>query len=253
MMRYIRLTRNVSNWWVHFFVKFGLLKKDPLLFELPNDIVLEVPLQLLHEFKEIYMEECYTAGSGLRIEANSNIVDIGANGGFFSLFAASRFRNARVLSFEPVPSNFELLTRNRNLNKNVRMECFQMAVCGRSGTVPLRLNSRNKHPTDGRICRDDASGLDTIRVPAITLPQILDDQGLERCHLLKVDCEGAEYEILYSCAPHYLKRIDHMAIEVHASGEADHHITALAAYLEDKGFKTRRRRKAKGMLYAWRQ
>jgi hypothetical protein len=44
-----------------------------------------------------------------------------------------------------------------------------------------------------------------------------------------------------------------MAIEVHASGEADHNITALAAYLEGRGFKTRRRRKAKGMLYAWQE
>ena len=234
MMRYIRLTRNVSNWWVHFFVKFGLLRKDPLLFELPNHIVLEVPMQLLHEFKEIYMEECYTAGLGFRAEADSNIVDIGANGGFFSLFAASKFRNARIFSSEPV-----------------RMECVQMAVCARSGTVLLRVNPGDKHPTDGRICPDEVGGYDTIWVPAITLPQILDDQELERCHLLKMDCEGSEYEILYSCAPHYLKRIDHMAIEVHVSAEVDHNIVALAAYLEDKGFKTRRRRKAKGMLYAW--
>jgi len=253
MMRYIRLARNVSNWWLHFFVKFGLSRKDPLLFELPNHIVLEVPVQLLHEFKEIYMEECYTAGLKLRLEADSNIVDIGANGGFFSLFAASRFRNPRVLSFEPVPANFELLQRNRDLNRHVRMECLQMAVCGRSGTVPLRFNPGVKHPTDGKICHDAAYGPATVVVPATTLAQILDDYGLERCHLLKMDCEGAEYEILYSCAADYLERIDRMAIEVHASEEADHNITSLAAFLEGRGFKTDRKRKAEGMLYAWQE
>jgi FkbM family methyltransferase len=253
MMRYLRLIRNVSNWWLHFLVKLGLLEKDPLLFKLPNNILLEVPLKLLHELKEIYMEECYTAGLGFSIEPGSNIVDIGANAGFFSLFAASKFRNANVFSFEPVPANFDLLARNRSLNRHVRMECFPLAVCGHNGTVSLKWDPDDKHPTNAQVVPDAARSPNTIDVPAVTLEHILDGYGIGHCHFLKMDCEGSEYEILYSCPPCHLKKIDQMAIEVHASGEVNHNIMALAAYLEDKGFKTRRRRKAKGMLYAWQE
>jgi len=44
-------------------------------------------------------------------------------------------------------------------------------------------------------------------VPCVTLPEIFDEFGLERRDLLKMDCEGAEHEILYNCPPAYMSRI----------------------------------------------
>jgi FkbM family methyltransferase len=251
MIRYVRLIRNVSNWWVHFFIKFGLLKKDLITFRLRNGVVLKVPKRLLHEFKEIVMEECYTSGLKFPVPHGSNVVDIGANVGFFSLFVASRFRDVQIFSFEPVSRNFLVLQENRDLNRHVRMECFPLAVYGRSGMVSLKWDTEDKHPTNAQIVPNAAPDLNTIEVPAVTLEQILDGYGIGRCHLLKVDCEGSEYEIIYNCSRSHLSKIDQMAIEVHAGSEANHNIMALAAYLEGEGFKTRLRRKAKGMLYAW--
>lgn len=138
MRRYFNLLRNLSNWWLYLAVKFGLSGVDPILFRIRKQVLVEVPRRLIQTFKEIFMDECYMVGLGLDVPHSSVVIDIGANAGFFTLFAASRFSDARILSFEPVPSNFRQLERNRSLNKNCRIACFEKAVAGHSGKVSLR-------------------------------------------------------------------------------------------------------------------
>ena len=64
----------------------------------------------------------------------------------------------------------------------------------------------------------------------MTIPEILDGNGPKRCDLLKMDCEGAEYDILYHCPSEVLTRIDRIALEVHG-GPGDQNIDALDAPL----------------------
>jgi len=251
MMRYIRLFRNVSNWWLHFAVKLGLTKADPLLFKARNNIVVEVPRRILHEFKEIFKEASYTRGLELTVQERPVIIDIGANAGFFTFFAASQLPGAKIFSYEPMASNFKQLKRNQSLNPTARVWCFQKAVYGHSGNVAL-----SSDPSDGLTTTASVFGhLDhlrkTVQVPCVTLKEIFDQHQLERCDLLKMDCEGAEYEILYNCPAAYLHRVDQMAIEVHGGIEDDHNITSLANYLESIYFNTRQR--AEHMLWAWRR
>lgn len=59
MFRYLNLIKNISNWPLHFKVKFGISDDDPLLFIARNNIKFEVPKRLHHEFKEIFMENAY--------------------------------------------------------------------------------------------------------------------------------------------------------------------------------------------------
>lgn len=53
MIRYFHLFRNISKWWLHFAVKLSLTDADPLLFKTRNNVLIQVPRRLLHEFKEI--------------------------------------------------------------------------------------------------------------------------------------------------------------------------------------------------------
>ncbi|NQT10892.1 MAG: FkbM family methyltransferase [Desulfobacteraceae bacterium] len=250
MIRYIRLFRNITNWWLHFGVKFGLTKDDPLIFKAPNNITIEVPRRLLPEFKEIFMEECYTSGLKLRIPERPTVIDIGANAGFFSAFAASQFPGAKVFSYEPIDVNFRQLLRNKAINEDADILCFPKAVCGDSGEVELSFDSNDSFTTSASVFEKSDIKNETVKVPCVSLPEIFDEHHIERCDLLKIDCEGSEYGILYKCPIKYLHRVVQMAMEVHKGTEPDQNIEFLENYLNSHDFKTRRY--SNHMLAAWR-
>ncbi len=248
-MRYLHLFRNISNWPLHFAVKFSLSNVDPLLFKTRNNLLVEVPRRLLHEFKEIFMEECYMRGLGSNVPDNPTIIDIGANAGFFSLFVASRFPGARIFSYEPIDSNFRQLQRNRGLNENCQIMSFPKAVAGHSGEISLSFDPSDSFTTTATIFGECTNIDKTIQVPCVTLSEIFEEHHLKRCDLLKMDCEGSEYSVLYNCPPDYLERIAQVAIEVHQGSGSEQNIEALGDYLSGSGFQIR---KHDHMLWGWR-
>jgi len=249
-MRYLRLFRNISNWPLYLAVKFSLTDADPLLFKTRNNILVEVPRRLLHEFKEIFMEECYMRFLRKDITGSPTIIDIGANAGFFSLFAASRFPKANILSFEPIEYNFRQLQRNCDLNKACLISCFPKAVFGHNGKISLSFSSTDTFTTSATVFGEFNEEDMTIQVPCVTLPQIFEENDLTNCDVLKMDCEGAEYSILYNCHPDYLRRIMQMVTEVHKGSSSRENIQTLAEYLKGHGFNLRIR---DHMLWAWRR
>ncbi|MDO9565366.1 MAG: FkbM family methyltransferase [Candidatus Desulfaltia sp.] len=232
-------------------IKFGVCNADPVLFRTRREILVEVPQRLLQTFKEIFMDECYMDGLELHVPDNSNIIDIGANAGFFTLFAASRFNCSKILAYEPIPSNFKQLARNRGLNADCSMECFQKAVAGHSGTVEIMFNPDDSFTTSATIFQKTHRHNKIIQVPSITLSDIFREHSIERCDLLKMDCEGAEYDIIYGCPLECLSRIDQIAMEVHGGIEPKQNIESLETYLNEQGFTTRRW--PVGMLWAWKK
>jgi FkbM family methyltransferase len=250
-LRYLNLVKNISNWQLYLAVKFGLTAGDPLGFVARRGIRLEVPRRLVQTFKEIFMDECYMAGMGQAVPEKPTILDIGANAGYFSLFALSRFPDARVVAFEPLPANFRLLERQRAMNSDRDFTCVQKAVSGERGTLTLAYDAKDSFSTSATLFAASSGQLDEITVETLTLRDIWTDFGIERCDLLKMDCEGAEYGILYVSSPDDLARISQIAMEVHRGPKEDENIDALETFLRKMGFKTRRR--PVGMLWAWRE
>ena len=250
MKRYYNLFKTFKNWRIYLAYKYGLAETEPLVFKTRNGVIMEVPLRLLQTFKEIFMDECYLAGLEHPIPSGATVVDIGANAGYFTLFAVSCFADARVFSFEPVPVNYAQLERNRNLNISKWIKCFPKAVAGKAGEVSLSFDSSDSFTTSATILKQADQQTESIKVPCLTLGQIMDENSINKCDLLKMDCEGAEYGILYNCPPEYLQRIDQIAMEVHSGEKENENIDALESFLNHMGFLTRRR--PVGMLWAWR-
>ena len=250
MTRYAHLVSNLSNWWLHLAHKFGLTRADPLIFRTRSRVTIEVPRRLLHEFKEIFMEECYMMGLGRPVPENPVVIDIGANAGFFSLFTASRFPGASILAYEPIANNFKQLERNVLLNNKHQIKYYQKAVYGTSGVISLSFDSHDTYTTAATVFERSETSLNNISVPCITLPEILEEHQLERCDFLKMDCEGSEYDILYKCPGHCLRRISQMAMEVHQGNGPKQNITSLIDYLSSHDFTSRR---DGNLLWAWRE
>ncbi len=249
-MRYYNLLKNLSNWPLYLAVKFGATRVDPLRFVTRQGVHIEVPRRLLQTFKEIFMDECYMKGLGFPLPDAPTVFDVGANAGYFSLFVLGRFPGARVFAFEPVPANFRLLERQRGLNRQADMTCIRKAVAGERGELELAFDAADAFSTSATMLGGASGQPDTIRAVAVTLRDLFAEFRIERCDLLKLDCEGAEYGILYGSPPEELRRIRQIAMEVHRGPGPEQNIDALDAFLRANGFCTRRR--PVGMLWAWR-
>lgn len=149
------------------------------------------------------------------------VLDVGANIGTFSVLAAAAAPRATVHSYEPSGDTCALLRANLALNGlAARVVVHQQALAGRAGPVALFV----PEPTALRSTQPGRAGPGhpTTTVEAVTLAQTFGDNGLDRCDFLKMDCEGAEYEILAACPPDLFARIERIALEFHEWGGAHH-------------------------------
>jgi FkbM family methyltransferase len=188
--------------------------------------------------------------NGLVPGSLGTVVDVGAHIGTFALRAAPLAQ--RVLAFEPVEDSFALLERNTARFPQVR--AFRKAVAARSGTATLFLGKNSSahslHPAEG--APRDAE----LRIEAVSLADVFAGERIERCGYLKLDCEGAEYEILYSLTPELLGRIERIGMEYHsvACGPLEWTGDRLAEHLRRGGHEVElvpsKNRPGKGLLFS---
>jgi FkbM family methyltransferase len=133
------------------------------------------------------------------LPADGVFVDIGANVGLYTLWAARRLgEGGRVLAVEPNPVAFGRLTCNLALNGlEGRVTAVPCGVADREGAFDLHLDATNLG--GGSLVE---TGGETIRVPCLPLDGLLAAHGIERVDILKIDVEGAEELVL----PPFLER-----------------------------------------------
>ncbi len=251
LKRYYNLVKNVKNWY-----KYFSIKKNPQKFFLLKGRH-QVGLWLIKEispiFKEIYMENIYQIELiKLYVRGSSPvIVDIGANAGYAATFFLSHFPQARVISFEPLPTNFELLSKNQKQNEFLNWQISPKAVGKSNGKISLFFQkSKGLTPVSSIYADFDNNNQDCIEVEMVSLSQIFQDFSLSQIDLLKLDCEGAEYEILYHTPQEYLNKIRLIVMETHHRNNENGNKETLANFLQNVGFQTKIKEE---MLWAWKE
>lgn len=122
-------------------------------------------------------------------------VDVGANVGAYSLFVAAQAGlGAKILAVEPQPDVFDRLAYNIRQNPFGTIKAVACAVADKTGELTLFLDPRNKGESSVKIV--GSSHAPMIRVPAVTLLELLTSEGFTRLDALKLDVEGAEDLIL---------------------------------------------------------
>jgi FkbM family methyltransferase len=182
---------------------------------------------------------------GFEIKDSEVIIDIGAHKGIFSVYAALQAEDVRVFSYEPVPLNFELLTHNIRLNGlTQRVKAYNFAVAAENKIKTLFVRDGTKDSATHSFYQR-TKGDKPIEVKCITLQDILAEHGIDKCHLLKLDCQGAEYEILLNAPKELLHRIERIAMEYHKMENfkvevgARHTVSLLKEHLQNVGFEVR--------------
>lgn len=178
---------------------------------------------------EIWKEEVY---SKHLLTDSHIIIDIGAHIGIFSLLAAVICPKAKIYCYEPEPNNYELLVKNIEQNNLLdRFNLYQLGVAGSSGGRILNVANIN---TGGSSIVWGRERIKKITVDCITLENILEENHIDKVDFVKMDCEGAEFEILYSSKTP-LKQISTISMEIH---DCEGYSPAkLIEYLKNNDFK----------------
>lgn len=250
--RYRNLIRHVQNWPDYLLFK-SLGHRKNFLFQLRDSFSLNVDRRMLPSFKESFFDNIYLRAFSEKLLQKTNpvIVDVGANVGFFSINMFYYFPQAKVLAYEPVPYNFQILQAYQNAFPNFNLQVYQEAVGGEDTTLKLNLSKLDGYTTMASIFESDSRGYQ-IEVPAYSLETLFKRQKLNGIDLLKLDCEGAEYQILYNAPDHILSKISKMSIETHKGKDRTESLMALRIFLGSKGFVTEALEEGKySYLWAW--
>jgi len=183
----------------------------------------------LKAFWQIFLRKVY------RVRADDEVIlDLGANVGIFTLYAARTAPQAKVFSVEPFPSTFRRLVATvRNHHLDSRVTCLNYAATGASG---VRLMPGGQGPSQRQALVPAASMASGTEVMGKTIESMLEENHLLHVDLLKMDIEGSEYEVLLSTPPRVLSRIDRIALEYHGDS-APYSRQQLFDHLEQAGFK----------------
>ena len=180
---------------------------------------------------------------GFAIKRNDVVFDIGGHIGSFSLYAASKAVDGRVFSFEPLPENHKIFARNIELNKLDRIMLERKAISDKKGTMDLYLYDGDHSGSSSLFYRNTDK---KITIETTTLQDVFRKNKIDRVNFMKIDCEGAEYDILFNLPKNLLMKIDKISMEYHDSINQHHH-SELLKFFRENGFRAR----LKGeMIYA---
>jgi FkbM family methyltransferase len=131
-----------------------------------------------------------------RITDGFTFIDVGSNVGWYALSVAREAGTVptRILAVEPQPEIFDRLIYNIRQNPSCTIKAVDCAVADKTGELTLFLDPLNRGEASLKIV--NSSQTDAIRVPAVTMLELLSREGLTRVDAIKLDVEGAEDLVL---------------------------------------------------------
>ncbi len=226
-------------------------------FDLPNGYKITAIENTKTVFDEIWYDKIYERD--FIIKEGMNIVDIGGNQGFFSLYAASK--GANVFTFEPEEKNYQLLLENiKNNNLEGNIKAYKFAVTNHEGYLNLFVQDFNEYVASAIVSTSKEflkninrynNRIEIQKAACITLNKLIDKIGINSIDLLKIDCEGAELDILRSASIKQFKKIKNIVMETHSNyKEKDLLFSIKAAGFNIVSYKRILKKSQNGYLFA---
>ena len=165
----------------------------------------------IQTFEQVFVRQDYD----FKVEKCPKIiVDAGANIGLASIYFANKYSESKIVAIEPEISNYEML---------------QMNVTPYSNVIPLNaaLWDKNEEVSvvdpgfgkwafmiQGETSQGESLGVMCHKVCGMTVDKIMEDNGLQKIDILKIDIEGAEREIFRDSSS-WIEKVDALIVELH--------------------------------------
>lgn len=220
---------------------------------------------------------------GVQINEGDVILDVGANIGVFGIRAIQKFNQVQVHAFEPIPDIFEVLKANAEKFDKKRFHVHQFGIATTNEEVvfsyfpntpalsSFHMEDWDENPSSfkeavkgsiknppegmkwmrliptffaGAIAKKLLKGKKQIHCLIRNTSDVIQELKLEQIDLLKVDCEGAELEVIQGISTDDWSKIKSVVIEVH---DNDSRLNKVSEILEKAGFKHIHIEKEKGL------
>jgi len=168
------------------------------------------------------------------LRPGDTVFDVGANEGWFSMVACQCVGpTGRVLAVEPQERLWPVILENASLNHLANLSLLPFGVSREEGVVSMNLyptlNSGSSNFSAKKRRFDKVQ-----RVTVMPLENLIDQSGVDRIDLMKIDIEGFELEALRSAGRHLGSTIRRLVVEIHppllqARGESEQEVRALLA------------------------
>ena len=207
---FLKSRKIFKNWYIYPSIYYKIINKTHPIFETKTGLKIKIRKDStdLMALTHVWLIEEYKT-QNFQIKNNDVIIDVGAHIGLFSLYASQFCKTGSIYSFEPVKENYDLFLENIQMNSLKQIKPFNLAVSSSNSDITLYLN-------------EDESGhsmfsesLKSITAKSTSLQKFFDDNHIQNCNFLKLDCEGTEYEILETLPISYFKKIEKIVIEYH--------------------------------------
>lgn len=179
----------------------SFLNKWRIARDLKAKIIIENKFYLNLRLDDWLQQQIYFLGSyesyelkvlNSKIGLGSNVIDIGANIGLYSLSAATIIgEKGKVFAFEPYSFNFNILIENAKLNNIENVICNKIALADKEDEIELFYNPDEFNL--GMVSAYEKNYQNSETVKCTTLDRYFRDIELENIHYIKLDIEGGEY------------------------------------------------------------
>lgn len=217
--KFLVALRILKNPWMLLFDKLGLVSK-PLYFSRTglkfqtrgkttdiNDAVVvlsgkEYPQELLGLTKD---------------DEQVLVLDCGGHIGSFTMYVKSHWSKVKIVVLEPVPENIELFRTNIQLNQLKDITIVPYALYGQSGTFFIDLEGKQFDAVN--ITTEKPNHDKFITIEAKTLDEIVASNNIQTIDVMKLDIEGAEYNVFEHSLSALSKHVKRIIMEFHPAGD----------------------------------
>ena len=187
---------------------------------LSNPLYVVDNMSFLWQFHDIFVKEVYRFKSDVE---DPVIIDCGSNIGLSVIYFKKLYPKAKIIAFEADPDIYQVQSENLKRFKDIELK--NKAVWIDNKGVQLHPNQ-----ADGGYVSQEGE----VNVKSERLRDVL--SSLKKIDLLKLDVEGAEFDLIEDCKEH-LSQVEKLFVEIHTFKNEKQKVAGLIKVIEKAGFR----------------